>query len=259
MADNVVLTCAHLLIGGYDFSAQFSDLNVNVGSESLDMSTFGSEYRKHKGGVQTASISAKGFLNLGSSLVDPVIYGTVGGGEKIMTAFFDGVTVGSTFSSFGFGAINVKYMIGGTFGSLLTFDVEGQSVTKMVQAIVLDTKLNSDWSTGNNNGTVLVFCTSGDKLLYGGIHVTSLSTALCTISGVIAANSSSGYTVSNPNGTTRITFAAQSCKDGTFATPVSGATLSTDQPFYRSVITVSTGGGAGGTARGVIYMGIESI
>ena len=83
MADNVVLTCAHLLIGGYDFSAQFNELNVNVGSESLDMSTFGSEYRKHKGGVQTASIAAKGFLNLGSSLVDDVIYGTVGGDEKM--------------------------------------------------------------------------------------------------------------------------------------------------------------------------------
>ena len=257
MADNVVLTCAHLLIGGYDFSAQFSELNVNVGSESLDMSTFGSDYRKHKGGVQTASIAAKGFLNLGSSLVDPVIYGSVGGGEKIMTAFFDGVTVGSTFSSFGFGAISVKYMLGGTFGSLLTFDVDGQSATKMVQAVVLDTHLTQNWTTGATNGSVLVFCTSGDKTLYGGFHVTSLSTALCTISGVIAANSSSGYTVSNPNGTTRITFAAQSCKDGTFATPVLGGTLSTDQPFYRSVVTVSTGGGSGGTARGVIYMGIE--
>lgn len=257
MADNVVLTCAHLLIGGYDFSAQFSELNVNVGSESLDMSTFGSEYRKHKGGVQTSSIAAKGFLNLGSSLVDNVIYGTVGGDEKIVTAFLDGVTVGSTYSAFGLGAINVKYMIGGTFGSLLTFDVDAQSRTKMVEAVVLDTHLNTNWTTGVNNGTVVVFCTSGDKDLYGGLHVTSLSTSLCTISAVIAANSSSGYTVSNPNGTTRITFTAQSCKDGTFATPVSGGTLSTDQPFYRSVITVSTGSGSGGVARGVIYMGIE--
>lgn len=257
MADNVVLTCAHLLIGGYDFSAQFNELNTNVGSESLDMSTFGSEYRKHKGGVQTASIQAKGFLNLGSSLVDPVIYGSIGVDDKIVTAFFDGVTVGSTFSAYGMGAINVKYMLGGTFGSLLTFDVDAQSRTKLVQAVVLDTALNNNWTTQSTGGTVLVFCTSGDKTLYGGFHITALSTSLCTISGVIAANSSSGYTVSNPNGTTRITFSAQSCKDGTFATPISGATLSTDQPFYRSVITVSTGTSGGGTARGVIYMGIE--
>ena len=207
--------------------------------------------------MQTSSIAAKGFLNIGSSLVDDVIYGTVGGDEKIVTAFFDGVTVGSTYSAFGLGAISVKYMIGGTFGSLLTFDVDAQSRTKMVEAVVLDTHLNTNWTTGANNGTVLVFCTSGDKDLYGGLHVTSLSTSLCTISAVIAANSSSGYTVSNPNGTTRITFTAQSCKDGTFATPVSGGTLSTDQPFYRSVITVSTGSGSGGVARGVIYMGIE--
>jgi hypothetical protein len=256
MANEVVLTCAHLLIGGYDFSAQFNDLNVNVGSESLDMSTFGSDYRKHKGGVQTAGITANGFLNLGSSLVDPVIYGTVGGGEKIITAFFNGVTVGSTYAAFGFGAINVKYNLGGTFGSLLAFDIDGQSATKMVEAVVLDTKLSADWTTASTGGTVLVFCTSGDKKLYGGFHVTSLSTALCTISGIIAANSSSGYTAANPNGSTRITFSAQSCKDGTFATPVLGSALSTEQPFYRSVITLSTAS-AGGTARGVIYMGIE--
>jgi len=257
MADNVVLTCAHLLIGGYDFSAQFNELNVNVGSENLDMSTFGSNYRKHKGGVQTASVDAKGFLNLGSSLVDPVIYGTVGGDDKIVTAFFDGVTAASTVGSFGFGAISVKYMLGGTFGQLLTFDVDAQSATKMVQAIVLDTKLSASWTTAPTASPVFAFCSSGDKDLYAGFHVTSLSTALCTISGIIAANSSSGYAAANPNGSTRITFAAQTCKDGTFAIPIKGAALSTTQPFYRSVVTVSTTNGAGGTANGVIYFGLE--
>ena len=257
MADNVVLTCAHLLIGGHDFSAQFNELNVNVGSENLDMSTFGSGYRKHKGGVQTASIAAKGFLNLGSSLVDPVIYDTVGGGDTLVTAFFDGISAGSTIGSFGFGAINVQYMLGGTFGQLLTFDVDAQSATKMVEAVVLDNKLTASWTTAPTASTVRAFCSSGDKDLYAGFHVTSLSTALCTISGIIAANSSSGYAAANPNGTTRITVSAQTCKDGTFAIPIKGTALSTTQPFYRSVITVSTTNGAGGTAHGVIYMGLE--
>ena len=41
------------------------------------------------------------------------------------------------------------------------------------------------------------------------------------------------------------------------ATPVAASALSTDQPWYRSRITVSTGSSTGPTPNGLIWMSIE--
>lgn len=262
MPDTVVLTCAHLLIGGYDFSAQFQELMVTPGAEMLDASSFGSDYRKKKGGIQTGTITGKGKLNLGSSLIDPVLFGKVGVGGDIMTAFFDGITAGSTVAAFSMNALSVKYNLGGTFGTLLSFDVEGQSQSRLVPAVVLDNAMVSAWSTDSSGGTVvhLPSCSVSSEMLYGGFHVTALSTGLgVTITGTITANSSSGYSGSNPLGTTRLSFVAQSCKAGTFAVPIPASSLSSDQPFYRSLIVLSTGTSTGPSASGLLFMGLETF
>ena len=73
----VVFSCAHVLLGAHEFSSQFTDVIVNRSSESLDVSTMGTGTRKHKGGVKDASVTGKGFVNLGSSLMDGVIFGGV--------------------------------------------------------------------------------------------------------------------------------------------------------------------------------------
>lgn len=256
-ADNIVLTCAHVLIGGYDLSAKFNELNVTPAHEMLDVSTFGSGTRKKKGGVQTGSITGKGLKDLTSSGSDETLFMVVGLDDVPVTAFFDGITAGSTVASFGMGALSVKYNLGGQFGQLLAFDFDAQARTMLVPAVVLQNATVTPWSTDSSGGTVVAICSSGDRLLYGGFHVTALSTTLgATISGVITANSSSGYTVSNPNGTTRITFSAQSCKAGTFAVPIDASVLSTDQMFWRARITVSTGTSTGASASGLIYFSL---
>lgn len=259
----VIFSCAHLLLGGYDFSAQFTDLTVNRSSESLDSSTMGSLTRKHKAGVKDASITGKGFLNLGSSLMDPVIFGGVGTDATLATAFVNGIpaVACSTAGGYGLTGVSVKDVIGGSYGSLLGFDLDLQSQHDLVHAVVLDNALSTAWSTSGNTGTVIPLSTSGmstGEQLYGGFHVTSFSTGIngggLGVSAVIAAASSSGFASSN----TRITFSAKTCKHGTWATPIASSSLSTDQPFVRAVVTVATGTSTGNVASGLIWVGMQA-
>lgn len=258
-----VFSCAHLLVDAYDFSNQLTELMVNRSSESLDASTMGTTTRKHKGGVFVSSITAKGLMNLGSSLLDPVIFGGIGADATLVTAFINGIpnVACSTAGGYGLTAVSVKDPIGGSYGTLLPFEIDCQSQHNLVHSVVLDNALSSAWSTvtGGNLGTAIPLSTSGmstSESLYGGFHVTALSTGINSlgISAVIAAASSSGFATSN----TRITFAARTCKGGQWATPIASSALSTDQPFVRAVVTVATGTSTGNSANGLIWVGMQA-
>ncbi len=260
MANEILFTCAHLLVDGFDFSGQLTDLMVNRSSESLDVSAMGSNTRKHKGGVYTANVTAKGWMNLGSSLLDPVIFGGIGTDATLVTSFINGIPAVACSTSGGYGitAVSVKDVIGGSYGQLLPFDADFQTQHDLVHAVVLDNALSSAWSTvtGGNLGTAIPLSTSGmstSEKLYGGFHITALSTGIVSngVSAVIAAASSSGFATSN----TRITFSAVTCKGGQWATPIASNALSCDQPFVRAVVTVATGTSTGYSANGLIWVG----
>jgi len=254
----VVFSCAHVLLGAHEFSSQFTDVIVNRSSESLDVSTMGTGTRKHKGGVKDASVTGKGFVNLGSSLMDGVIFGGVAADATLATVFINGIPVVacSTAGGYGMTGVSVKHVVGGSYGQLLPFDLDLQTQHDLVHAVVLDNALSTAWSTGANTGTAIPLSTSGmstEEKLYGGFHITALSTGIVSngISAVIAAASSSGFATSD----TRITFSAKTCKSGTWATPIASSALSTDQPFVRAVITVATGTSTGYSASGLIWVG----
>ena len=254
----VIYSCAHLLVGAYDFSGQLTEMIVNRSSESLDGSTMGTTTRKHKGGVYSANVTAKGLLNLGSSLLDPVIFGGIGTDATLVTAFVNGIpaVACSTAGGYGITAVSVTDVIGGSYGQLLPFDADFQTQHDLVHAVVLDNALSTAWSTGTNNGTAIPLSTSGmstGEKLYGGFHITALSTSIVSngVSATIAAASSSGFATSS----TRITFSAKTCKLGQWATPIASGSLSTDQPFVRAIITIATGTSTGYSANGLIWVG----
>jgi len=258
---SVVFTCAHCLIDGYDFSGQFTELLVNRSSESLDLSAMGSGTRKHKGGAKDASIAGKGHLNLGSSLLDPVLFSGMGLDATLVTAFVNGIpaVACSTTGGYGLSGVSVKYPLGASYGALLPFDFEAQSQSDLVHAVVLDNALSTAWSTDANTGTAIPLSTTGmstDESLYGGFHITALSTALNSagVSAIIEAASSSGFGASD----TRITFSAKTCKGGQWATPIPSSALSTDQPYVRTVVTVATGTSSGNAANGLIWVGQQA-
>jgi len=256
----IVFTCAHVLIDGYDFSQQFTDLEVNRASEDLDVSGMGSNTRKHKGGVHDVSITGKGHLSLESSQMDPVIFGKVGTDAQLVTAFVNGIpwVACSTTGGYGVSVVSLKHTPGGSYGTLLPFDLDIKAQGDLVHAVVLDNALSTQWQPGANNGTAVPLSTSGmstGEKLYGGFHITAMSTALAGagVTAVIAAASSSGFATSN----TRITFSAKTCKSGTWATPIASSALSTDQPFVRAVITLatSTAVSTGNVASGLVWVG----
>jgi hypothetical protein len=262
---NVVYTCGHCLIDGYDFSSQFTDLTVNRSSENLDVSTMGTGTRKHKGGVRDASIAGKGYVDLESSGLDPVIFGKDGADATLVTAFVNGIpnVACSTGGGYSVSGVSVKYVMGGSYGALLPFELDAKSQSDLVQVAVLHNCLTTGYgscalSTDGITEVTVPMSTDGigaSEKLYAGFHITTLSTGIVGngISAVIAAASSSGFGTSS----NRITFTAKTCKSGTWATPIAKSALSTDQPFWRAMVTVATGTSTGYTGTGLIWASIQ--
>src|SRR3990167_2437277 len=121
----ILFSCAHILSGGYDFSTDFFELQVNYGSEANDKTTFGQSFRVSQGGLKTATLAGKGYLNLNASQNEPVLWGRIGStADEPVTVFRDGITVGSTQNSgYGMGAVQTQFNAGTNVGSLLPFDV----------------------------------------------------------------------------------------------------------------------------------------
>lgn len=253
----VIGTCAHILIDGHDFSADHHTLGVNYGSEMQDCTTFGQGTRVYRGGLKTASVSGEAYLNLASSGIEAVLFGNIDNvAGKLATVFVDGIETGSTYKT-GTGLLSVQsqFNTGAQVGTLIPLSVQLDAAGTAVKATVLENFLSTALSTGANNGGAVgyVHCSTGEKL-YAGWHVTAVSTGLASsVSAVIQAASSSGFASSN----TRISFSALDNKGSAVATPVASSALSTDQPWLRAVITVSTGSSTGAVANGLIWAGIQ--
>lgn len=114
---------AYILINGASLAASFSELNVEHGCETLDDTTFGETARTNKGGLKTATISGKGYLELGSGGIEDIVFSAVGVDNTVLAVFANGITEG-TITDRGFAMLGVvnTFNIGGTVGTLLPFD-----------------------------------------------------------------------------------------------------------------------------------------
>lgn len=255
-----VLSCSHILIGGYQLSGDFNEWMVNHGSAQLDRTTFGTQTRLHKSGLLEPSIEAKGFVNLGSSLLDPVLFANVGGASVLVSIFRHGITEGSTNDGFAMAANQAQYNFGGNVGDLLPFDFSAEADSPLVMAVPVWDARATAWSTDSSGGSAYPISTQGwstGEQLYAGLHVTAMSTGIAGTSVAVviqqASSSGAGFTAA---ATARITFSTLSCsKASEFATPI--GTHSTDKPFWRALVTVSTGGSTGANANGLVFVSMK--
>lgn len=251
----VVATCSHWLIGGYDFSADLTGLNINYGSEGQDGTTMGLGTRKIVGGLKVSSVEARGYLNLGSSQNEPILFNNVGVDGVLATVFPDGINVGSTnLSGYGFASMQGEMSFSANIGALVPFSFKGMSAGRMVKATPLENWLSTALSTGANTGvSYFLGHAATSEALYAGLHITAVSTALGTSATAViqAASSSAGG-----GATARVTFTAQSTKGSQVATPIQPSAMSTDQPWYRVVVTQSTGSSTGAQSNGLVWMSI---
>jgi len=256
----LVNTCSHVLIGGYDISADLTDINVNKGSEQLDATTFGQDTRIKKGGLKTGTIDGGGYVNLGSSLSDPALFANVGVDNTLVTVFVNGITVGSTGNGHSMAGAQANYNFGGSAGVLLPFTFSAETRSDLVQATAAANALVTAWSTDSTGGTVIPISTAGwdtGEKLYAGLHVTAMSTtnAGTTLAVAVqqASSSGAGFTAA---AVSRITFTTLSCSHASaWATPIT--THSTDQPFWRALITMTCAATTGPTANGLVWLSMQ--
>lgn len=259
---NFVAAQTRLFVGGYEITADLTKIVANVKSEVLDNTTFGTttptSTRSRIGGLKTAQISADGYANLGSSQTEGILFNKVGLNNDLVTAFGNGVTAGSTAAGSGFGlqAVDDLFKIGDAVGKLLPVSFDAQSAGPLLRAVVLNDFSASALSTGTTNGTAYQLPTPTTcESLYAGVHVLGVSTALGgTVQVLVQNGSSSGFGVS----ATRVTFSAATCRQGQYATPVASANLSTDMPFWRVQVVVSTGSSTGAQATGLAWISLQS-
>lgn len=267
MSNPIVVSNAKLLFGPYDLGGDSKAITLNLSSAMLDNTSFppsgssGTVAISRVAGLHDASLTANGYLNLTSSGTDATIFPFLGSTDPLVTAFPNGITVGSTTVGAGYalqGGVSKFTPLSGNVGQLLPFTVDVQGATQVARVTALydATPVANTLSSGITTGTAYqpVSTITSTQSVYGGFHVTALSTTLAaTISAVIQAATSSGF--SSP--TSVITFGAQSCKYGTWATPVAGNTLSTNLLFWRTQITVSTGTSTGAQANGLVWYAIQ--
>ncbi len=264
-----VVANATLLFDRYDLGDDCKSITLNLSSAMLDNTTFSAAGASMTtaisriAGLKDASLDAAGYINLNSSGTDAVVFGFVGVGSTspVVTLFPNGITEGSTQSGAGYsmqGGVAKLTYAGANVGQILPFSLTVQGAVAVAKAIALKDFTQTALSTGTTNGTVFQLGqVSTCQSLYAGLHVTALSTTLgTTISALIqsASSSGAGFTAA---ATTRITFSAQSCKDGTWAVPIPASGLSTDEVFWRAQFTLSTGTSTGGSANGLIWAAIQ--
>lgn len=251
----IVFTGGKLIENHLDISADLHTLQINYAAEMLDATTFGATTRKHQGGLKDASIEVQGYANLESSQSDPVLFARIGNAPRLVTAWTKPITAGSTSETgVGMNAVGEGLTWGGQVGTLLPFSFNVQSESDLVRTITMDDALSGGWSTDNRSISLDMVHCSTEERLYAGLHVTALSTALgSTVVATIKSASSSGFTTSN----TRVSFTANTCKGGQFVTPIVSSALSTDQRFWRTFIQLSTGSACGGTASGLVWIGLQ--
>jgi hypothetical protein len=124
----IVYTDAKLFVGGYNLSADHSEIGLDYAADMLDVTTFGDDTRVRGGGLDTATLSGTGFWNGGTGNADQALFGLTGATRVPLVVFADGITEGvTTDKGFAFQTVVADYNIGNTVGDMLTFEITCES------------------------------------------------------------------------------------------------------------------------------------
>ena len=118
MANELVFTNAFFQVGTKDLSAFVTDITLNLASESLDATTMGAGYRKHKGGVLDYSFDVTFMYDRSTSGPTAVLYGVIG--TTSCVEFRPNNACTSVNNPSFFSTVTLETLpLGGTFGELL--------------------------------------------------------------------------------------------------------------------------------------------
>jgi hypothetical protein len=120
---------AYIIVDGAALRASFSELSIEMGSETLDETAFGDTTRTNKGGLLTGSVSGRGHCEFGANEVEAVLFALVGVDGTPVVVFPDGITPGSSQAGTGYAMLGVVdvFKVGGAVGTLLPFEMSMQT------------------------------------------------------------------------------------------------------------------------------------
>jgi len=118
MANEQVFTNAMLWVNGRDLSSYVTDVMLNLTSESLDATTMGAGYRKHKGGVLDYSFDVSFLYDRSTAGPTASLYSVLGTTSCVEFRPMNACTSVNNPSFFGIVTLETL-PLGGAFGALL--------------------------------------------------------------------------------------------------------------------------------------------
>jgi hypothetical protein len=197
-----VITDGKIYVDGYNLSASFNELTVDVALEMKDTTSFGTAgTRTFIPGLQNASFSGKGLQDYDSSVnqaIDKTVFDLVGATAASILSF---ARVGSAENDVALAMKGVTAQItplAGSHGDLVEFTISGQAGgTRLIHGIVLavGTKSSTGLSTALNLGAV-----TATQRIYASLH------AVRPVTGTLDMIVRSDDAVGMASPTTRLTF-----------------------------------------------------
>ncbi|MET8265940.1 hypothetical protein ABZU92_18330 [Micromonospora arida] len=227
----IALTDATVWVGGYDFTGDINQLNLNATADQLDVTTFGSGgFRNRIGGLRDVSAQLAGFWSSGTSAApDPHLSPDLGVADRVLTAAPDDAE-GSVAYLARVGKFSTQMF--GAVGDAVPFslDVQGTNKEGLIRGRVLKAKGNVS-ATGATGTAAQLGAVGTGQFVYCTLHVFSAGT---TITAVLESDDNAGFTTA----TTRATLGPITTTGGTWAARVAGAIA---DDYYRLRVTAVTG------------------
>ncbi|HEX6968962.1 MAG TPA: hypothetical protein VF174_09170 [Micromonosporaceae bacterium] len=226
----LVLDDATIWVAGYDVTGDANQISLSASVTELDVTTFGSGFRKRIGGLRDVQAQVAGYWHSAASgAPDPEIFPALGTADQVMT-----VAPSSTEGSVAY-MCQVGKFSGQMFGQVgeavpFSLDAMGTSREGLVRGQVLKAK-GAVSSTGATGTAVQLGAVSSGQYLYATLHVFSAGT---TITVVLESDADNTFA----SATTRATFGPLTTTGGTWAARVAGPVTDT---WYRLRVTAVTG------------------
>lgn len=133
MANEQNFSNAFFKVNAFDLSAYVTDLTLNYGSESLDVSTMGTLTRKHKGGVKDWSFDIGMAYDKSTSGPECLLFGLEGTTVCVEVRPVNVCSSANNPIYWGIGTLFNK-PIGGAYGSFLKFNTSIASYGDLTRA-----------------------------------------------------------------------------------------------------------------------------
>lgn len=221
-------------VGGYDFTTDLKNLNVDIAFDELDDTRYGGTGRVRKAGLESVETQLSGLWSAGTGTPDTQVASTLATTVHPVTHTPTGTVL--DVAKFYQGR-HFKYQQGGQIGELYPFELDaknakasGATSVGCVHGRLLFAKGNIS-STGAIGSVYELGAVGATQYLYAAVHTFAIGTSFTL---QIQSDTASNF----PSATTQMTIGSITATGGTWGTRVAGAITDT---FWRVNVSAVSG------------------